>query len=571
MKALILAAGYGTRLRPHTEYIPKPLFPLDGQPLIDLTIRRLIDMGITGIIINVHHLHQQITSFIQRQDYPIKVTTRYEEKILGTGGAIKNVSDFLGDAPFLVINSDILTDIDISAVYKFHQARPHPATLVMHDYPIFNKVWVDGNNNIIDFSGKGEKPRNFSCQAFTGIQILDPLFMDFVPKNQFTSSIDVYKEMIKKGLKVKAYTSANHYWNDIGTPESFSRAAYDKAAPTAFTNAFGQKNYNTLKQTLLAGDGSDRRWYRIASGSHSLIMGDHGINSDNQTAEVDSFINIGQHLFKKNIPVPQIFHSDSFSGQVYVQDLGDINLQTVIQKETDNKKIIHLYKKVIDQSLNMSVAGANSFDPSWTFQTKEYDTQLILDRECRYFVDAFLNNYLKANIAYTDLEADFVCLAGLALENAITGFMHRDLQSRNIMVSDDKIFFIDFQGARLGPIQYDLASLLTDPYVNLDTSTQKNLTEYSVDRLGQMISTEKSKLDQAKFIMGYRYCSITRILQSLGAFGYLSKIKNKPFFEQFIPIALNNLYQQLLSHKTNQFHILTQTVKNALISLNSKQ
>jgi len=565
MKALILAAGFGTRLRPHTEHIPKPLLPIAGRPLIDLTICRLIDMGITGIVINVHHLHQQITSFIQTRNYPINVVTRYEKKILGTGGAIKNVSDFLGDSPFLVINSDIVTDIDISAVCTFHQHHPHPATLVMHDYPIFNNVSVDENKNIIDFSGKKKNmPDELSCQAFTGIQILDPLIMDFIPRNQFVSSIDVCKKMIKKGLIIKAYTSKNHYWKDIGTPDHFTQAAFDRSAPTAFTKAFGKKDHGHLERTLLAGDGSDRRWYRISSNSHSLIMADHGISSGPEITEAESFIKIGRHLRKQKIPVPEIYHSDLFSGLVYVRDLGDINLQTIVEKETDNQKIIRLYQQVIDQVICMSVNGAKSFDPSWTYQTKAYDRQLILDKECRYFVDAFLNLYLKSDVAYSDLKTDFESLADLALETAVTGFMHRDLQSRNIMVSDGNIFFIDFQGARPGPIQYDLASLLTDPYVNLPESIQKVLLDYSSNKLGQIIS-----MDMPKFIIGYHYCTITRILQSLGAFGYLSKIKNKPFFEPFIPIALNNLYERLQSPEMKRFQILTQTVKNALISLNA--
>ncbi len=567
MKALILAAGFGTRLRPHTEHIPKPLFPIAGHPLIDLTICRLIDMGITGIVINVHHLHQQITSFIQTQDYPIKVVTQYEKKILGTGGAIKNVSDFLGDSPFLVINSDIVTDIDISAVREFHQHHPHPATLVMHDYPVFNNVWVDENENIIEFSGKEKNMANgLSCQAFTGIQILDPLIMDFIPKNQFISSIDVYKKMIKKGLIIKAYTSKNHYWKDIGTPEHFTQAAFDRSAPTAFTKAFGSKSHSHLERTLLAGDGSDRRWYRISSNNHSLIMADHGIRSAPEITEAESFIKIGNHLRKQKIPVPEIYHSDLFSGLVYVRDLGDINLQVIVQKETVNQKIIRRYQQVIDQVICMSVNGAEAFDPAWTYQTSEYDRQLILDKECRYFVDAFLNLYLKSDVAYSDLKTEFECIADYAVENAVTGFMHRDLQSRNIMVSNGNIFFIDFQGARLGPIQYDLASLLTDPYVNLPASIQEILLDYSINKLGQMMSINKSD-----FILGYRYCSLTRILQSLGAFGFLSKIKNKPFFEPFIPIALNNLYQRLQSRQTNHFHVLTETVKTALISLNSKQ
>jgi aminoglycoside/choline kinase family phosphotransferase len=325
-------------------------------------------------------------------------------------------------------------------------------------------------------------------------------------------------------------------------------------------------DYSQIEQTLLSGDGSDRRWYRVSSSSRSLIMADHGIHSDNQTAEVDSFIKINEHLFKKNIPVPEIFYSDGFSGLVYMRDLGDINLQTLIQKEPDNQKIIRRYQQVIDQALCMSITGAESFDPFWTYQTKEYDRQLILEKECRYFVGAFLNNYLKLNVSYADLEMDFESLADHALENAVTGFMHRDLQSRNIMVFEDKIFFIDFQGARLGPVQYDLASLLTDPYVNLPESIQKVLLDYSIDRLAQVISVDKSK-----FISGYRYCSLTRILQSLGAFGYLSKVKNKPFFEQFIPMALKNLYARLESPAAIQFHLLTQTVKTALISLDSKQ
>jgi aminoglycoside/choline kinase family phosphotransferase len=249
-----------------------------------------------------------------------------------------------------------------------------------------------------------------------------------------------------------------------------------------------------------------------------------------------------------------------------VRDLGDINLQVIVQKETVNQKIIRRYQQVIDQVICMSVNGAEAFDPAWTYQTSEYDRQLILDKECRYFVAAFLNLYLKSDVAYSDLKTEFECIADYAVENAVTGFMHRDLQSRNIMVSNGNIFFIDFQGARLGPIQYDLASLLTDPYVNLPASIQEILLDYSINKLGQMMSINKSD-----FILGYRYCSLTRILQSLGAFGFLSKIKNKPFFEPFIPIALNNLYQRLQSRQTNHFHVLTETVKTALISLNSKQ
>ena len=242
--------------------------------------------------------------------------------------------------------------------------------------------------------------------------------------------------------------------------------------------------------------------------------------------------------------------------QVYLRDLGDVNLQSAVQETDDERQIIQLYQQVIDQALAMSVSGAESFDTVWTYQTPFYDRQLILEKECRYFVDACLNTYLKANVSYCELASEFEYLADQVLDSAVTGFMHRDLQSRNIMVLNEKIFFIDFQGARLGPIQYDLASLLTDPYVNLSEPIQERLLDYSVGQLER-----RRSIDPAKFVKGYRYCAITRILQSLGAFGYLSKIKSKPFFEQFIPIALANLHARLISPKINPFPLLTEIVK----------
>ena len=94
MKALILAAGLGTRLRPYTDHTPKPLFSIQGRPLLDIMIFKLIAAGCKAVIINTHHRHAQIESFIAQQTYPIPIQTRYEPDILGTGGAIKNVADF---------------------------------------------------------------------------------------------------------------------------------------------------------------------------------------------------------------------------------------------------------------------------------------------------------------------------------------------------------------------------------------------------------------------------------------------------------------------------------------------
>ena len=151
MKALILSAGLGTRLLPHTKYLPKPLFPIAGRPLLDIIIHNLYDAGCREMIINTHHLHEQVELFASAHPYAPLLATRYETDILGTGGAMKNVADLLGSKPFLVINSDILTDIDIGEVYDFHLSHDYPATLVLHDYAIYNNVSVAKDDLIIGF------------------------------------------------------------------------------------------------------------------------------------------------------------------------------------------------------------------------------------------------------------------------------------------------------------------------------------------------------------------------------------------------------------------------------------
>ncbi|MGD2030575.1 MAG: sugar phosphate nucleotidyltransferase, partial [Desulfobacterales bacterium] len=120
MKALILAAGFGTRLLPFTKNTPKALFPVAGRSLLHTIILSLQNAGCKAVIINTHHLHKKIDAYLLRQKYAIPVITRHESEILGTGGAIKNVADFWDDNPFMVINCDIFTDIDLKKVYDFH-------------------------------------------------------------------------------------------------------------------------------------------------------------------------------------------------------------------------------------------------------------------------------------------------------------------------------------------------------------------------------------------------------------------------------------------------------------------
>jgi aminoglycoside/choline kinase family phosphotransferase/dTDP-glucose pyrophosphorylase len=562
MKAIILSAGLGTRLLPHTRQIPKPLFSLGGTPVLEILIESLVRAGCHSLMINIHHLGDKIEAFLSQKKYSIPVKSCHEPVILGTGGAVKNVENFWDDDPFMVINSDIATDIDFRKVYDFHGNHPFPATLVLTDSAQLNSVSCDSDGFITDFYIPKDSDHHDSKTkryTFTGIQVLNKEILDFIPKGSFYSIIDAYINLMKSGRKIKAFFASGSCWKDIGTPERYREAVLDRMIPKAFFKAFSKYPESPPMVTRLKGDGSDRSWFRLKSGKNTLILADHGIHAGEKPGEAHSFVKIGLHLYSRGVPVPRIFHEDTFSGLVIMQDLGDINLQKTVQDEKNPGTIKGLYEKVIAGLCHMWVEGAGGFNPSWTFQTTHYDQELILERECRYFVDAFLRGCLGLNIEFEDLAPDFNHLADRIQEFSCEGFIHRDFQSRNIMVNGSDIFFIDFQGGRLGPIQYDLASLLIDPYTAISWTFQGQLLNFCTDHLGAITC-----LSPDRFQKGFHYCTISRNLQILGAFGFLSRVKKKVWFEKYIPQAMMTLKNNLnVYFKDDEFKLLKATVKNS--------
>ncbi len=560
MKAMILAAGYGTRLRPYTNHTPKPLFSIAGRPLLDGIIRRLQQAGCKAVIINTHHLHQQIEAFVADQNYGLEIYTRHEPEILGTGGAIKNVSDFWDNQPFIVINADIVADIDLAEIYNAHCRHQPAATLVLCDDATFNSVTVEQNKWITGFpdQSRGGDQTARSLLTFTGVQVLEPLVLDYIPAGTPYSSIDAFKKILLDGKKLRAVVVPKDRWQDIGTPASYRQAAIDRAVPQAFEEAFTAACNKPVDRIKLKGDGSQRQWYRLKTRQGSLIMVDHGIRQTRMTSEVDSFVQLGEHLYRQGVSVPRIYFYDTFCGLVFLEDLGDDHLQQAVKSTDDPQTIIKLYQSVIDQIILMSRLGAEKFNQTWTYQTPAYDQKLILEKECRYFQEAFLNGYLGYKTRFKDFEPEFILLADNALQDATIGFMHRDMQSRNIMLKDNSVYFIDFQGGRIGPIQYDLASLLIDPYVDLPQRMLNQLLDYSIKMLSATTSVEPDK-----FRTCYHYCALTRNLQILGAFAYLSKVTGKHYFEDYIPAALQTLRSNLLARGQDEFPALTATVEKA--------
>ena len=554
MKALILAAGFGTRLSPHTQTVPKALFEVAGTPVLGRMIANLKRAGCSGVAVNTHHLADQIRAYLSAHDFGLPVTLSHEPEILGTGGAVRQLAAFWNAEPFIVVNADILTDIDLAVVHARHCEQGARVTLVMHDRTPFNQVWVDERRRITGFARYSDSPKEgrHRKMAFTGIQVMDTDVLRYIPDDGFCDIISVYRQMIDDGLSILAHVVHGHYWQDMGTPERYRDAVADTMAPAAFRSAFPGRQTDTIDRRQLTGDGSDRSWYRLSAGEDRLVLVDHGITTHLPGSEVNAFVSIGTHLYVRGLPVPRIIAHDGFSGLVFMQDLGDRHLQQVVREAEGSDRVESIYRGIIDTLIDLTARAAQGFDPSWTCQTTAYDVDLVLDKECRYFVDAFLKTYLNMSVDYTDLEAEFVHLARGAIDNGVSGLIHRDFQSRNIMIKAGRHYIIDFQGARFGPVQYDLAALLIDPYVNLESDLRQRLLDYAVD---QAVGRLRCSPDQ--FVEGYRYCTVTRNLQMLGAFGFLSRIKHKPDFERWIPIAAPMLAGHLYRLNQGGFPKLT--------------
>lgn len=557
MEALILAAGFGTRLLPYTRVLPKPLFTLLETPVLGHTINRLRDAGCSKIYVNTHHLHTRIEAYINSTDFGIEVETVFEPEILETGGAVKNLASKLRNGPFWMINSDVISDIDLEKLKTVHQEHQPLATLALHDFQQFNKVKVDKDGFIRRFN----HPEN--GLAFTGIQVISPEIFDVIgSENQKNFSIiTVYRKLCKQ-KKIRAHIIDNIFWSDIGTSDSYLNTSARMLCAKALS--LPPRNIEPDCIRPIKGDGSDRRWYRAVHQDRTLIVSDHGIclpGSDKEK-ELNAFVHIGNHLAQKGLFAPAILDHDRLSGQVVLEDLGKTHLADIIKSAPTESFILKTYQTVIDLLIRLSQDGATDFDPEWTCQTQEYTKDLILEKECQYFMGQFVNGYCRLDENFENFGSEFEFIAEQALENAVSGLMHRDFQSKNIMIKDDRPYLIDFQSARKGPLQYDLASLLIDPYTGLDARLQDELLDYAVKKLD--LDTEQEK----DFKKCYHYCRITRNFQMLGAFCFLTFQKEKKGFKQFILPAFRQLTRFLNDIETtripNIIRVMEQ-IKGALL------
>jgi N-acetylmuramate 1-kinase len=307
----------------------------------------------------------------------------------------------------------------------------------------------------------------------------------------------------------------------------------------------------------VAAEGSGRRFYRVkgTAGSWIVMINYQPPQDQRGVTENDSFLYIARHLGSKGLPVPAIYHHGREAGWFLMEDLGDCHLQTeVLDMKGDRRRLIETYQQVIDVLVMIQVEGCKGFDPA-RIHNAPYDQGFMLAWESGYFHRAFLKGYLGLDIPDEELRDELEDLARQAAEAPAGYFLYRDFQSRNIMVRDRGLGLLDFQGGRLGPLQYDLASLLLDPYVELDHGVREELLAYYLGRI-----QDRAIVDPKGFQEQYPVVALHRAMQILGAFGFLTTARGLAFFRTYIPPALRSLRALLKDRCFNPYKKLKRVV-----------
>jgi mannose-1-phosphate guanylyltransferase len=233
MKAMILAAGLGTRMRPLTDHCPKPLLPLLLQPMLDHILAQLLRHGIRDVIINLHHHAEQLARWLgDGSRWGVHLSLSFEPEILGTAGALKRVEPLLRDAPFFVLNADVLIDMDLQALWHWHCQRQALVTMVLRPDPAarsYGAVLVDADDCVQLINGRPSThvPATGQEMMFACVQVIDPQVLERIPPDCFSmTTSDVYPALIECNEAVYGYRYTG-YWMDIGAPERYLQAHWD--------------------------------------------------------------------------------------------------------------------------------------------------------------------------------------------------------------------------------------------------------------------------------------------------------------------------------------------------------
>ena len=241
MKAMILAAGLGTRLRPLTYLRPKALVEVAGRTLLEITLTRLRKFGVREVIINVYHLADMVVGYLKaNSNFGMRIEISREEVLLDTGGGLKKAAWFFlqdsnrSDEPFLLHNVDVISSIDLGCMVQFHRDHQALATLAVQQRETSRYLLFDEQLQLCGRrAGRDQVPEIVrpSPQAqelgFCGIHVISPRLLSMIKEEGVFSIINSYLNLAAQGEKILAFRADHYYWRDLGKPENVAQAAQD--------------------------------------------------------------------------------------------------------------------------------------------------------------------------------------------------------------------------------------------------------------------------------------------------------------------------------------------------------
>ena len=516
-KAVVLAAGYGKRLKPFTGATPKPLMPVWGEPMIERIVGLLRSRGVDDIVVNAHHLSDQIVAWVEEYKAKsaagerVSMRVSFEPEILGSGGALDPLREWIGEDPFYLVNGDIV--VENVPELPVPSGETIGTCLVTEQGP--RTIEVEPEHGYVT-NWKSDDSGYDGTFTYCGFALLSPEILRYVPKGAFSSIVEAYEKAMVDARFMKSVVSPELLWEDAGDVGRYidlNRDGEDNAfADIPQLKAAG----GAEKVEFLGSRGSDRVFFRL-DGDRVAVLYD-----DEKRGENARYAGHARWLRAKGIPVPEILFDDPAIKTTVMADVGG-----------EKRMTFEDYVEVVGALVRFNSLGAcftageaggdapPELEPRFDAAMWKWERELFRE----HCLGARFRREMSA-----DVERELEAVAA-RLEAEPTALVHRDFQSTNILWRNGRHSFIDFQGMRLGPAVYDLASLVYDPYV----------TTLSAREREALVALYAKTSGRAETLDVLPFAAVQRLVQCLGAYGRLASVGQPGFARHTLPALVNLL------------------------------